>query len=384
MKAAEIKDGKEVKKVRDSSLDIIRIFAVFSVISVHFFLNTGFYSQPVQGNAIFGMIFVRSFFMICVPLFLLLTGYLMSLKKLSRKYYLGIVKTLGIYVLACIAHIIYKNIKVPGTYDIKRAILGILDFSAANYSWYIEMYIGLFLLIPFLNLIYHGLKNKKQKQGLIITFLFLTSIPMVINIFNFSMEGWWMQPSMSAEYSKLLPGFWLGLYPLTYYFIGCYLKEYGLSVNKLFSWLFLLSALFFDGSFNYYRSFREPFVWGSWQNWGSLFHVVLAVLVFHIITEAKWPQKLPHRGKTFLKWISDLSLGAYLVSYIFDSEFYPILKAHEVQFIDRVRYFPVMVLSVFICSMLLSAVLNLIYNGIVLFIKEIKKMKAGKSVKPVS
>lgn len=374
-KAAKIKE-------RDTSLDVIRIFAVFSVIAVHFFLNSEFYSQSVIGNAMFGIIFVRSFLMICVPLFLLLTGYLMSRKVLSRKYYLGIVKTLGIYVLASIACIIYKNIKTPGIYGIKGSILGILNFSAANYSWYIEMYIGLFMLIPFLNLMYHGLKNKKQKQGLIVTLLFLTAIPMVVNIFDFYTEGWWLMPSMSKEYNKLIPGFWLAIYPLTYYFIGCYLKEFGLSINKLFSWLFLLFALLFTGSFNYYRSFGENFVFGTWADYGSLFTVVLAVLIFHIIVETQWIKKLPSGVKTILKWLADLSLGAYLVSYIFDSEFYPILKEHEPLFTERFKFFPVIVLAVFLCSMLLSAVLNLLYKGIFLVIKEIvKQVKARKMIK---
>lgn len=373
------KENKTVKKIkeRDSSLDVVRIFAVFSVISVHFFLNSGFYSEQITGNAMFGMVFVRSFFMVCVPLFLLLTGYLMSQKTLCKKYYLGIVKTLGIYILASIACIIYKNMKAPGIYDVKGAILGILNFSAANYSWYIEMYIGLFLLIPFLNLIYHGLKNKKQKQGLIVTLFFLTAIPMVINIFDFYTEGWWRQPSISTQYSKLIPGFWLGVYPLTYYFIGCYMKEFGLSMNKLFSWLFLLSVLLFTGSFNYYRSFNGTFVWGTWQDWGSLFNIVSAVLVFHIILKTQWIKKLPSGVKTILKWLSDLALGAYLVSYIFDSEFYPILKEHVVLFTGRFRYFPVIVLAVFFCSMLLSAVLNFVYKGIFLVIKKIS-VKVGK------
>lgn len=378
------KENNTVKKIkeRDTSLDVIRIFAVFSVISVHFFLNSGFYQEQIAGNAMFGIVFVRSFFMVCVPLFLLLTGYLMSRKTLSKKYYLGIVKTLGIYILASIACIIYINIKAPGTYDVKGAIFGILNFSAANYSWYIEMYIGLFLLIPFLNLIYNGLKNKKQKLALIVTLLFLTSIPEVINIFNFSVEEWWLQPAISTEYQKLIPGFWVAIYPLTYYFIGCYLKEFGLSINKIFSWLFLLSALLFIGSFNYYRSFGGVFAWGPWQNWGSLLHVVLAVLVFHIIVETQWIRKLPSGVKTILKWLSDLSLGAYLVSYIFDSEFYPMLKEHAALFTERFQYFPVIVPTVFLCSMLLSAVLNLVYKGIFLVIKEIvKQVKARKMIK---
>ena len=47
--------------------------------------------------------------MICVPLFLLLTGYLMKNKELSIKYYKGIGNTLFVYVLASIACVLFKN-----------------------------------------------------------------------------------------------------------------------------------------------------------------------------------------------------------------------------------------------------------------------------------
>lgn len=42
--------------------------------------------------------------MICVPLFLILTGFLMNKKVVSRKYYSGLKKTYITYVLASIAN----------------------------------------------------------------------------------------------------------------------------------------------------------------------------------------------------------------------------------------------------------------------------------------
>lgn len=36
-------------KERDLNADLIRCVAVYSVLSVHFLLNTGFYSTPVVG-----------------------------------------------------------------------------------------------------------------------------------------------------------------------------------------------------------------------------------------------------------------------------------------------------------------------------------------------
>ena len=126
---------------RNSALDITRIVALFSVISVHFFLNNGFYSEPMFGKRMLVMTVMRSAFMICVPLFIMLTGYLMSRKTLSRGYYHGIVKTLGIYLLASLACAVYKIVNFG--YKPTWMIWGLFDYTTANYAWYIEMYICL-------------------------------------------------------------------------------------------------------------------------------------------------------------------------------------------------------------------------------------------------
>ena len=54
---------------RNLNADLIRCVAVFSVISVHFLLNGGFYKQEVCGIPMLMMCMYRSFFMTCVPLF---------------------------------------------------------------------------------------------------------------------------------------------------------------------------------------------------------------------------------------------------------------------------------------------------------------------------
>ena len=77
-------------KKRNSSIDIIRLVALFGVVGVHFFLNTGFYEIQVSGAKLFFAITVRSFFMYCVPLFIMITGYLMNKKTLSRNIIRGL------------------------------------------------------------------------------------------------------------------------------------------------------------------------------------------------------------------------------------------------------------------------------------------------------
>lgn len=63
-----------------------------------------------------------------------------------------------------------------------------------------------------------------------------------------------------------------------------------------------------------------------------------------------------------MAYLSDLCLGGYLVSWIFDELFYPVLLSLQPNAAYQIPYFPVIVLAVFCCSLALSAVLHLVYS----------------------
>ncbi len=273
------KNVKLDSKNRNINLDIIRCIAIFSVISVHFFLNSGFYNVPVMGKRMYIMVLMRTFFMICVPLFILLTGYLASKNTLSKKYYKKIIPDIVTYVLASLICIMYKKYYLGINVGIKSGLLSILDFTASNYAWYVEMYIGLFLLIPFLNIIYNNLTSKGQKQALVLTFVALTVLPTLLNIFNFNSLSWWLNPASSDSFAKIVPSWWASIYPITYYYIGCYLKEFKINLKSVISFILILLAVIGFGSFNYYRCFGVPFKWASYSNFGGIERVVISCLL---------------------------------------------------------------------------------------------------------
>jgi len=363
-----------IKHTRNSALDVIRIVALFCVIAVHFFLNNGFYETSIGGKRILIMVLMRTAFMISVPLFLLLTGYLMRKKELSKKYYSGIKKTLSIYILASLACLIYKVLFLNMNYSLFGIIKDILGFSLAKYSWYIEMYIGLFLLIPFLNLIYNNLKTKKEKQTLILTLLLLTSIPTITNIFNFNGKIGWEIFFDSSSSNKILPFWWNSIYPITYYFIGAYLSEFKIKISKLLNIGLIIGSVLIFGLHNYFYSYGKFFNTGIHQNWGAIQNVITSVLVFVFILNINF-DKLNNNVKKVLKKISDCCLGAYLVSFIFDDYLYKILNSNVAKVSDKLNYFVIIVPVIFVCSIILSLLLNLLYD---LLIKTFGKIKAKK------
>ena len=99
---------------------------------------------------------------------------------------------------------------------------------------------------------------------------------------------------------------------------------------------------------------------GPWQHYYGITQVVQAVLVFSIFANLNY-SKLPAKLCKFLGKISGLWLGGYLVSWVFDNYFYQFLNAKVPNMPERLNYYLLIVPFVFICSLLLSFIINKIY-----------------------
>ena len=367
----------ETNKKRDVKLDIIRIFALLTVISVHFFLNSGFYNEIVSGKKMYIMCIFRSFFMICVPMFITLTGYLLNKKELSKNYYKGIFKTLLIYFTCSIIYSIFTKFYLKEKMDIIIFLENLLDYSGTRYSWYIEMYIGLFLIIPFLNIIFNNIKTKKEAKALLIILFISIGLPNIVNIFKLDSPKWWIQPSVTGDYIKILPSWWADLYPIFYYFLGAYLKKYPIKINTIYNMIILIIITILDGTFNFYRSNQTTYIGGSWNTYCSASIMIITFLTFNLLLNTKVNSESKKINKV-LKILSDACLGAYLLSCIFDKIIYSKLETLIPVVKDRFVYAPIIILAVFLGSIITSIIINLIYKLIQLLLESVQQK--GKQV----
>lgn len=361
-------------KERNINLDLIRCVAVFFVISVHFFLNSGFYELPCSGGRMLIMCIARTFFITCVPLFLMLTGYLMNKKEWSIGYYKGLKKTYCIYIMISICCLIFRIFFQKEKFGIRQMLISILDFSADSYSWYIEMYIGLFLLIPFLNILWTNLKIR-EKKIFIYSLLFLTALPSLLNCWNLIGE------SHLVSVNQIAPDYWEILYPFTYYYLGAYISE--LSSEKFF-WkresLLLVALAVLFGGVTYYRSGGGVYEWTSYNSYQGGEVVIISVLIFRILCVLPI-DKCPVIIKKIISRISILSLGIYLASFISDSILYGYLAQKVIDPVKRMDYFPVMVISSFFISFGISWIINMLYHGMECNIKKLKNRIKNKVIK---
>ena len=148
-------------KERNLNLDLIRCVALLMVPIMHSLDHTGLYDQQLYGAANQFMIAVKTLFTTCIPLYVLLSGFLNNKKALSARYYLGLIRILGVYLLCGVACLAFEQCSGIAHRSPAEMVSALVNFNCSDYAWYIMMYFGLFLMIPFLNMAYHGLKRRR-------------------------------------------------------------------------------------------------------------------------------------------------------------------------------------------------------------------------------
>lgn len=324
---------KKCAKERIIGIDLVRTIAILFVIGGHFFtLHTAFRSTIFAGWSMFIQATVIPLLTTGVPLFIMLTGYLNINKQVSKRYYKGCTRVLFAYLLFSVFAILFRKYYLNESFSWLQWGLKVLDFTAIPYGWYIEMWIGLFLLTPFLNYLYKAIPTKKQKIVLIATLYLLTAVPNLFNRYGL----------------HIVPGFWVKCYPLMFFFLGSYIREYTPRIHplKLVSSILILCLI--NPVFNtlFIKNHTLIQITGDSQGvFGSIIAVALFMLLYQVDFQSIIINKV--LAKTSL-----LSLDMYLCCYIFDTLVYPYFKEHY--FVNQSQfgiYFFVIVPIIFVGSL---------------------------------
>lgn len=292
-------------KERSPGLDLVRTAAILCVLVTHAISYTGVMSTPHTAPA-FGVYLVMRFAaMAGVPLFLLLSGYLCCEKRLSRTYYGGVLSVILSYGVIASAAVVVSSVSGAQTYTVWEGIRGILNFTAHGYAWYVEMYLGLFLLIPFFNLVFDGLGTARARGFLILTLAALTFLPPTLESFR-----------VGGAALDVLPDYWRALYPLTYYFLGAYIRKHPPKLSRIARVILAVIATALPCILCYIYTVHDgSYAWYMMNGFASATAAFSGVAYFLLLYD------LPLRGKPLrfiLAEISVCSFEMYLFSYITD------------------------------------------------------------------
>ena len=301
----QFRGGQKSCQNRIAGLDFIRVFASLFTIAGHFFvLNTPFRTTIYDGSFSLFIQSMANFIFKGTPFFMMLSGFLLSTKAFDKKYYKRGIKVILSYLFFSIITILFRRYYLQEDLSWTKWFLKILDFSAIPYAWYIEMWIGLFLLSPYLNIMYRNIDSKRLKYGLLAILIFLTAIPIFTNRYGL----------------HLIPGFWESIYPLTFYFIGAFIREYrpkcsfkvGIPIVLLISMINPLFNSLFVKNHTLIQIAADPS-----GIFGLLNSVIIFLMFYSIDIKSEWIKKV-------LSKLAQATLGIYLCCYIFDALYYPI------------------------------------------------------------
>ena len=153
------------------------------------------------------------------------------------------------------------------------------------------------------------------------------------------------------SFGKVLPSWWVDIYPLTYYFLGAWLRERPVKLKwywLLLGWLGLAAAAAVIVRLMAGEGF---FFWGGPSDWPSLFVVGESICAFSLLIRCEgtgWPAW----ARRFVSWLARVSLELYLLSFIGDKLLYPRLVSAGLTPGRRLLWLPVIV------------VINVLFSGV--------------------
>lgn len=338
-----------VNNKRESGLDLVRAVACFFVVAVHFYLNCGYYNEPMVGIKMFIMSIARWLFMTSVPLFFMLTGYFKLNKVASGSHYKALGSLFISYVIISVAKMFLYNRLFGKIYFAKDMLANLANYQIA---WYMGMYLCLFLLIPFLNKMWHAL-NDKEKNILIVTLIFLCAIYPLVNY--------------------VAPSFFVGIYPIMYYFLGAYIREKQPILIKS-KWANFLALMAVAGCICIVESlismkctktglFDWTVISTADGGYGSLLVAICSVCIFLALYMVNIKSRAVN---VILSSISKVSFEIYLFAGAYDAIIYQYLKRSLTSATQFFWWFFVTVPLSFICAYISSVVFKKIVSIITL------------------
>ncbi|MBQ5338083.1 MAG: acyltransferase family protein [Oscillospiraceae bacterium] len=306
--APQPKAAAPAKRERDSGIDLVKICAMYFVLSLHFCLYGGFYGFAMAEKSVAVISGFRMLSYECVPLFLIISGFLMGNAKPTAKHYIKITPIVVNSMIIAAITIAFKILVLQEHWEFYVWAESVYHLQQPGYGWYVNMFIPLYLMMPFINAAYRGMQTKKAKIGALIVLIFVANLAISVNRFRI------IQHPEEKVAIGFTPNYFGSIWPFAYYWTGLMIAEYRPRIKK---WILLpVLVLLLTGEVLLDR-FTTDFGWDQGVNFTNedFLNIFVAGTFFLLLYDIKIRNKIV-RG--ILKAVASLSMTVYLLSYIGD------------------------------------------------------------------
>jgi len=299
---------------RNLALDVGRIIATLGVLSIHLLYPVVSRHDFLRGNSWWVTNIVYSFSVVSVPLFIMISGYLLAGKPTSlkanwqRTFYRLIVPL----IFWSLWYFWWNSRFNFGNYSVLDMIRMTLSGSLFH-LYFLVILIGLYLGLPIINDWLQTSNHNLKRYAFILVWLvgMGMSFSFYLNLASgavMSLFTWWLP--------------YLG-----YFLTGYVIRQQGINpkIYRQAFWLFCLWLIFtvimgYEGV--QMLKWNMDFLWHSsgvyyFFTFLSPNVIIMSVALFYLLVGSRWLRNLSthHRLSRFLVWMSSLSYGVFLLHF---------------------------------------------------------------------
>lgn len=166
-----------MKATRQLNLEALRIVAMFTIVLQHFLIHGGIMQAVNPGSINYILaIFLKSVTLFAVNCYVLISGYFLVKSKWRIKKLLLLVAQVIFYSV-----LIYLLLVATGSipFSLKNLLFSFFPILTKRY-WFVTIYIGMYLLSPFVNKLIESLTQRQHALCILLLFLLFSFWPNII------------------------------------------------------------------------------------------------------------------------------------------------------------------------------------------------------------
>ena len=292
---------------RKGWIESLRVLAAAAVVMTH--VVSGTYDSPDIGTGIFAvsrgreildLVFFRSLTVWAVPVFLMISGYLLldprkelTLRKIKEYVWRMAAVLLTFGLVFCLIESCLGSPKRGVFSVIGMSVWNLIQGKSWEHLWYVYMMAGLYLMTPILRSFFKTENRYAQSMVMAALFLFTIVVPTCNHLFR-----WKIVNILPVDSSSLY-----------YYMLGHYLGQKEIPRKKNLGYMAGAFSVLCVLSFWKTEELRHVL------NYENLFVMVFSASIFCFAMKSLWMEQMGQKKQ--IQTLAGLSFGIYIIHPVF-------------------------------------------------------------------